>query len=212
MARSYLGELTAGGEFASSDGLPADGMKDEEILRASQDEPALFEMLVDKYQEPLIRAALRVVRNREEAEDIVQEAFIKMYKNAEKFRKMEGIEFKSWAYKVTINTAITHYRKLKRGEFLAEDPAIFQEPDVEMADVRVAHRADAKAAVASIFEKLPGHLRAVLHSYYIEDKSYKTIAAEQKISIPTLKMRLFRAKKIFKKLSDDSKDSNITRE
>ena len=93
----------------------SEGMKDEEILLASLKEPAFFELLVEKYHEPLMRAAWRVVRGREEAEDIVQEAFVKMYKNAHKFEKYEGIEFKSWAYKVTINTAITHYRKLKRG-------------------------------------------------------------------------------------------------
>lgn len=209
MAKLYLGEWIEDGKVASSTTQSVTEMRDEEILVASQDEPALFEILVDKYQDPLMRAALRVVRNREEAEDIVQEAFIKMYKNADKFTKMEGIEFKSWAYKITINTAITHYRKLKRGEILAEDPAIFQEPDMEMADVRVAHTADDKATVASIMRRLPAHLRTVLYSYYMEDKSYKTIAKEQKISIPTLKMRLFRAKKIFKKLSSDPKGANL---
>src|SRR3989344_7314749 len=111
------------------------GMKDEDILRASQNEPAIFEILVERYQEPLLRAALRVVRRREEAEDIVQEAFVKMYKNADKFEKLDGIEFKSWAYKIAINTAITHYRKLKRGELLSEDPAVLQEiPEGEGID------------------------------------------------------------------------------
>ena len=62
-------------------------LKDEEILRASLDEPAIFEILVQRYQEPLLRAAMRVVRGREEAEDIVQEAFVKMYKNADRFHK-----------------------------------------------------------------------------------------------------------------------------
>ena len=201
--RAYLEEEVSGNDSTAQN--PAiEAMKDEEILVASQDEPALFEMLVDKYQEPLMRAALRVVRNREEAEDIVQEAFIKMYKNSDKFEKLDGIEFKSWAYKVTINTAITHYRKLKRGEFVAEDPLIFQEPETESADIRFSFMADAKATVASVIGKMPEHLRSVLHNYYMEDKSYKTIAKEQKISIPTLKMRLFRAKKIFKKLKDEN--------
>ena len=181
-----------------------EGMKDEEILRASLNEPALFEVLVEKYQAPLMRAAMRVVRGREEAEDIVQEAFVKMYKNAEKFEKLEGIEFKSWAYKVTINTAITHYRKLKRGEFLTEDPGLFQVPDVEPVDTRISVAADAKAVVASVLDQMPIHLRSVLKSYYLDDKSYKTISAEEKISIPTLKMRLFRAKKIFRKLNKET--------
>ena len=178
----------------------SEGLKDEEILVASLKEPALFEVLVEKYHEPLMRAAWRVVRGREEAEDIVQEAFVKMYKNAHKFEKYEGIEFKSWAYKITINTAITHYRKLKRGEFLSEDPSIYQEAGGELADSRIHTKADAETAVSGTMRQMPDHLRSVLESYYMEDKSYRTIADEEGISISTLKMRLFRAKKMFKKL------------
>lgn len=191
-------------EHPQSDTL---GMKDEEILRASQSEPAMFEILVERYQEPLMRAALRVVHRREEAEDIVQEAFVKMYRYAGKFEKLDGIEFKSWAYKIAINTAITHYRKLKRGsEMLAEDPAIFQEVGDELVESRFSFAADAKAAVARALEQMPEHLRSVLRRYYLEDKSYRTIAEEEKISIPTLKMRLFRAKKMFKKINKDNSD------
>lgn len=179
-----------------------EGKRDEEILRASLKEPALFEVLVERYQEPLMRAAWRVVRSREEAEDIVQEAFVKIYKNADKFVKMEGIEFKSWAYKVTINTAITHYRKIKRGEVLAEDPAMFQRGEDESSEMRIAFAADAKASVEAVLAQLPPHLGSVLRRYYLEDKSYQTIAKEESISIPTLKMRLFRAKRVFKKIND----------
>lgn len=178
-------------------------MRDEEILRCSLNEPALFEVLMEKYHEPLMRAAWRVVRGREEAEDIVQEAFVKMYKNAHKFEKFEGIEFKSWAYKVTINTAITHYRKLKRGEFLSEDPSIYQEAGEDLADNRIFSKVDAQAAVADTMADMPDHLRTVLQGYYMDDKSYRTIADEQGISISTLKMRLFRAKKMFRKLGEN---------
>lgn len=190
--------------FDNSIGAGDTPLRDEDVLRQSLDEPALFQILVEKYQEPLFRAAWRVVRNREEAEDIVQEAFVKMYKNADKFQKLEGIEFKSWAYKITINNAITHYRKLKRGEILVEDDALFDMPGDEHADIRFALAADAKTAVTSTLGKMPDHLCLVLKRYYLEDKSYKTIAAEEHISIPTLKMRLFRAKRLFRKLSGDN--------
>ncbi len=201
---SYLDDfaISASVEVSSTGSGGENEMKDEEVLRASLKEPALFEVLVEKYQEPLMRAAWRVVRSHEEAEDIVQEAFVKMYKNADRFEKLAGIEFKSWAYKVTINTAITHYRKLKRGEFLTDDPALFQEPAGEHMDLRIAAEADAKAMVADVLVQMPPHLRSVLERYYFEDKSYRTIAYEEKISIPTLKMRLFRAKRLFKKLND----------
>ena len=195
-------KMTSYLEEEKNEANPSD-MRDEEILQASLREPAIFEILVERYHDPLMRAAFRVVRGREEAEDIVQEAFVKMYKNADKFEKLEGIEFKSWAYKVTINTAITHYRKLKRGEFLAEDPSIFQEAPTENVDARFSIAADAKTVVATTMDKMPEHLRTVIKSYYLDDKSYKTIAQEEKISIPTLKMRLFRAKKLFKKLSSN---------
>lgn len=190
-------------ETDAADGDRIRAMKDDEILKASLREPALFQILVERWQEPLMRAALRVVRNREEAEDIVQEAFVKMYKNAEKFQKLSGIEFKSWAYKVTINTAITHYRKLRRGEFLTDDPAIFEEPQESAQELRIALTADAKAVVSGVLVKMPEHLRSVLVRYYFQDQSYQMIAKEEKISIPTLKMRLFRAKKLFRKLSED---------
>ncbi|MBI2122397.1 MAG: sigma-70 family RNA polymerase sigma factor [Candidatus Sungbacteria bacterium] len=199
MAHSYFDD------FAQKETRDIAKMKDEEILRASLQEPALFEILVERHEGPLTRAAYRVVRNKEESQDIVQEAFVKMYKNAEKFQKLEGIQFKSWAYKIAINTAITHYRKFKKGEFLTDDPAIYEKPDEETPDVRYSFAADAKATVAKVLEKMPDHLRTVLARYYIEDKSYKTIAEEEKISIPTLKMRLFRAKKVFRDLSNEDK-------
>mgnify|MGYP001593687200 FL=1 len=176
--------------------------KDEEVLRASLKEPALFEVLVERYQEPLLRAAWRVVKGREEADDIVQEAFVKIYKNADKFVTLEGIEFKSWAYKVTINTAITHYRKLKKGEVLSDDPAMFQKGEEESGETRMAFVADTKASVEAVLAQMPSHLQSVLRRYYLEDKSYQTIAKEENISIPTLKMRLFRSKRLFKKIND----------
>ncbi|MBI3274164.1 MAG: RNA polymerase sigma factor [Candidatus Colwellbacteria bacterium] len=191
---SYLNEATPQRNYEE--------MKDEEVLRASLDEPALFEVLVERYQEPLMRAAWRVVKAREEAEDIVQESFVKLYKNADKFEKLDGIEFKSWAYKVTINTAITHYRKLKRGEMLVEDPAIFNKAPEESAEIRISLASDARTVVENVLIKMPSHLQSVLRRYYLEDKSYQTIAKEEQISIPTLKMRLFRAKRLFKKISD----------
>ena len=178
-------------------------MKDEDILLKALEEPALFEILVERYHDPLYRAAFKIVRNPEESEDVVQEAFVKMYKNAEKFEKLEGIEFKSWAYKVAINNAITHYRKLKKGEVLSEDPAVFQHAPEEDFDSRIWRDSDMKAVVARTLERMPPHLKTVLASYYFEDKSYQMIASDEKISIPTLKMRLFRAKRIFKKLLDE---------
>src|SRR3990167_10895770 len=73
------------------DDLPVDG-KDEEILALSIRQPSLFALLVRKYEEPFMRKALSIVRQREAAEDVVQEAFAKIYLNAHKFKKQDGAE------------------------------------------------------------------------------------------------------------------------
>lgn len=178
-------------------------MQDEEILKASMNEPALFEVLVERYQEPLIRASYRVVRDREEAEDIVQEAFIKIYKNADKFQKVDGIEFSSWAYKITINTAITHYRRLKRSPMQTDDPEILTQVNKNKSEESLIKKIDLKTTIQKTLAKMPPHLSTVLKRYYLDDQSYETISREEKISISTLKMRLFRARKMFKKLNGD---------
>ena len=60
---------------------------------------------------------------------------------------------------------------------------------------------DAKSVVRSVIQKMPDHLSRALKLYYLEDKSYIDICKIEKISIPTLKMRLFRAKRLFKRMS-----------
>ncbi len=174
-------------------------LKDEEVLIRSLSEPALFATLVDKYQRAFLRVAYGVVRSPEEAEDIVQEAFCDMYRNATKFQKQEGASFKSWAYRVVLNKAISHYRKLKkeRERYTSLEPAHYENLGVEEGLSRVL---DANITVEKLLEGLPEDLQRIVKAYYIDDKSYADIAAQEKITLSTLKMRLFRAKKILRGL------------
>ena len=100
---------------------------DESILALSVSDPSLFGVIVNRYQEAFLRAAYSIVREKLEAEDIVQEAFTSMYLHAGAFQKQENASFKSWAYRIVINKAISHYRKLKRkhGEEIGLDPEIY---------------------------------------------------------------------------------------
>lgn len=177
---------------------------DEEVLKSSFKDPSQFKILVDKYQAAFLRKALGIVYKREEAEDIVQETFVKIYKYGHKFKKEAGIEFKSWAYKILMNTSFTHYQDVKKKSSNVEylDPVLYD--DVPLRDSQdLAAISDAKAAVADVITKMPENLARVLKLYYLEDKSYKDICKIEEISITTLKMRLFRAKRIFKKISTE---------
>jgi RNA polymerase sigma-70 factor, ECF subfamily len=185
--------------------MQENNLKDQELLSLSQEDPAYFSFLVDKYQDPFLRAARGITRNLEEAEDIVQETFVKIYRYAKSFEKRPGIEFKSWAYRILINTSITHYQKLKRerGNIEYMDPVLYDEPAlIEHKDI--ALEKDIKEGVAKALKKMPPHLSKVLSLYYFGDMSYKEIAEIEKISMPTLKMRIFRAKRVFKKIVDEN--------
>ncbi len=186
---------------------PNKSAKDEEILLASLEKPALFKILVDRYQSAFLRKAHGIIGREEDAEDIVQETFVKIYFNAAKFRKIEGIEFKSWAYKILVNTAITKYRKVKKEgtvEFL--DPLLYEDKPAESSDLALS--LDNKMAVASLISNLPETLKRLVSLYYLEDKSYKDIAASEGMTIPALKMKLFRAKKLLKKAAEEMADKN----
>ncbi len=181
--------------------------KDEDILKASLKDPAIFGMLVDRYEGAFLKTAFGVVRDRAEAEDVVQETFTKVYVNGARFTPQPGATFKSWAYRILMNTAFTHYQKAKKtgGKTEYLDEVRYDEegmgPAVDGRDLALVN--DAKKMVAEIIAAMPEHLARLLRLYYLEDKSYKDIAIEEKISMSTLKMRLFRAKRLFKKLADE---------
>jgi len=184
-------------------GAMKEHIPDEEILRLSFQDPSQFKILVDRYQEPFLRKALTVVRKREDAEDVVQNTFIKIYKYGDRFEKKAGIAFKSWAYKILMNNSFTHYQELKKKSHSVEylDPVLYDEEKPISYDQNLAAISDAKAVVAEVIEKMPGHLGYLLNLYYLQDKSYKDICRSEKITMTTLKMRLFRAKRLFKSLS-----------
>ncbi len=179
---------------------PGAAIPDEIVLEASQERPAIFALLVDRYQPPFLRLAMRVVRRREEAEDVVQEAFVKIYRYAKRFQKGENRKFSSWAYKIVLNTAITHYHKSRRRELEfpeGVEPAL-DESHAAFRDL-VADR-ETEAVIRQVLEEMPEDLRGLLSAYYLKDKSYRTIADAEGLTIGALKMKLFRARKLFKKL------------
>ena len=184
-------------------------LKDEDILAASLEKPALFRILVARYQEAFIRKALGILRQREEAEDIVQETFVKIYFNGKKFRKIEGIDFKSWAYKILVNTAISRYRQIsKKWQMESTDPLdleLASERDFSTEDMVLAK--ETKSVTADLISHLPKPLARLVSLYYIEDKSYKEIAKQESVTIPALKMKLFRAKKLLKALYKNRSDN-----
>lgn len=179
---------------------PSGTMGDEEILAASVNTPSLFALLVRKYEAPFLRKALSIVREQETAEDVVQEAFTKIYMNASKFKKQEGAQFSSWGYRILINTALTHYARRKRaGEYTAklDDEIWALIPD---KNLRQFEKKELQDLVASVLGRMPDVLAQALSAFFVEGKSQEEIAKSEGLSVGAIKTRVHRAKKEFKRV------------
>lgn len=181
----------------------AKDLEDEEVLARSIKEPWFFAVLLDRYEDAFLRRAVNILHNEEDAKEVVQDAFTKIYLNANRFEPQEGATFSSWAYRILLNTAFTRYQKLlKHGQrFVNTDPEF-----EKIVGERVHHSGfeEDKDAVLRILEQLPGHLAAVLRLHYLERWSHKDIAEMSGEEVGTIKARIHRAKAAFRKISKEN--------
>lgn len=180
----------------------AGDLSDEEILARSQAQPWLFAVLLERYQDAFMRKARSIVRNELDAEEVVQDAFTKIYIYADKFEVREGAKFTSWAYRILMNTAFTRYqKKIKEGQRVVNIDPEFE----QMLGERSGHSGfeEQKDAIERVMQKLPGHFVYVLRLHYLEHWSHADIAEETGESVGTIKARIHRAKGAFRKEADE---------
>jgi RNA polymerase sigma-70 factor (ECF subfamily) len=178
----------------------AAALSDEEVLSRSLSHPSLFAIIVRKYEAPFMRKVMGILRDEEEAIDVVQVAFTKIYLNAGKFQKQEGAQFSSWAYRILINTALTQYakRKRERGATVELDEEIWALiPDKNLRQFEKKELVD---EVASVLTRMPAPLAAALTAFFLEGKSQEEIAQKEGLSVGAIKTRVHRAKKEFTKI------------
>ncbi len=180
-----------------------DERSDEEILTLSIEHPDMFRILVRRYEGPFLGKARKIVHSKENAEDVVQETFTKIYLNARRFTPQEGASFSSWAYRILINTAISYYRKLKRTRaVMAPIPDDVLEYVAEHIDEMEEYVL--QDYVASLMTRIPRSFQTVLKKYFLEGKSHKEIAEELHTTEGAIKTQAYRARKAFKEAVDTS--------
>ncbi len=174
--------------------------EDEEILAASQSAPWLYALIVERYQEAFLRKARSIVRNPLDAEEVVQDAFTKIYVNADKYEPQSGAKFSSWAYRILLNTAFTRYQKLIKDSerYIPINPE-YEHRYGEMKEHTGFE--EKKDGIERILERMPGHFAYVLRLHYLERWSHEAIAIETGENVGTIKARIHRAKAAFKKAS-----------
>lgn len=149
--------------------------------------------LYERFAPKMYGVCLRYTSDQEEAQDILQEGFIKVFKNLEKFRQ-EG-SFEGWIRRIVINTAIEHFRRRKHLQPVTEK----EEAAIETTEESALDRLAEKDIIALVRQLSPGY-RAVFNLYVIEGYGHKEIAEMLGISEGTSKSQLARAKAVLQRL------------
>ena len=180
-------------------------ISDADVLARSQKEPELFAILVRRYEAALLRRARKILFSPEDAEEAVQDAFTKMYLYADKYHAQEGASFSSWAYTILNRVAYTKYvaRRKEGGQRAELDPEHYE----SLPDVRAEFIEDLsiRNEVISALAKLPETASKILRLQFIEGKTQEEIAEAENLSIPAVKTRVHRAKKLFKQAYDEQR-------
>jgi RNA polymerase sigma-70 factor (ECF subfamily) len=169
----------------------------ENVLRG---DTGSYRLLVESYQERAILLALRMLGTREEAEEIVQDAFVSAYRSLSGFRG--DSRFSTWLYRIVYNLCLTTLRRRRRRwhrEGKPENRDMDPERQIGIASddpttLEVLEEADVASLVRREVERLPDRYRIPLTMFYLEEMSYETVAGIMGQPLGTVKTNLFRAR------------------
>jgi len=166
------------------------------IRRAAQGEHRAFLELITPYQTRLLRRAVALLGNVEDAEDALQESLLMAYRSLQNFRGESGIY--TYVYRIVINKCHDSVRKRRRGdsESLENVPLISD----ERVSISKNHELSEESQyLIEQINKLDKKYRQVLLMRYYDDLSYQEIADLIHISVGTVKSRLFKARELLKR-------------
>jgi RNA polymerase sigma factor (sigma-70 family) len=155
--------------------------------------------LYRQYNVPMFRILLRYARDRAEAEDMMQDAFIRVYRDMSQFRGEGALG--GWIRRIMINTALSHLRKQK--DFLRDTGDFAPFENLFRTEEDTPSNMDAQSLMKTLQQLPPGY-RAVFNLYAVEGFSHEEIAEQLGISIGTSKSQLFKAREYLKKIVDKS--------
>ncbi len=150
-----------------------------------------FSYIVEKYQDIVFSIALKILRNREDAEEMAQESFIKAYKSLHTFKGTA--KFSTWLYRITYNNCISEVRKKK--QYFVSTDNIEVKDDSEEFDLGGIPAENRAKYVKAALDKLPEDEYTLVLLYYFENQSIEEISKISKLSASNTKVKLHRARK-----------------
>ncbi|MFM7131997.1 MAG: RNA polymerase sigma factor [bacterium] len=185
-------------------------MADEEsdefwVERFLAGEASAFDQLVRRTQGRLYSSIVKIVGSREEALDVLQETYIKIFRNMSRFQR--GAAFSTWAYRIAVNQSISHRRKRRLVQFSVNqnntesdefdhDP---EDPHSQESNLDRLARLERNQLVEKALNSLPTAQRAVLVMCDYDELRYDEIAAILDVPIGTVRSRIHRAREELRK-------------
>ena len=182
-------------------------LSDEDLIRRFQEgDIYAFDAIVNRYKDQLLNFAFRFLNNLEEAEDVVQETFLRIFRNKHAYRQIA--KFSTWIYTIAGNLAKTELRKRKRRKYVYISDMGFDDKEYELED----SQANTEREVDSLLQEkyiqqaiaeLPPRFRQVIVLVDIQELPYEEVSKIMQVPLGTIKSRVNRARlKLQAKLGD----------
>lgn len=174
------------------------------VKLARKGDQRAFAEIVELYKDKIFHLAYRMLNNRHEAEDIVQETFLRVYKNLDRYD--ENQKFSTWIYRIGTNLCIDRLRKRKPSYSLDADmndqegmdgysmiPSDDRSPETEML------LSETQRIIHESIESLPAKYKTIMLLRYIQDLSLQEISEVLDLPVTTIKTRVHRGREFLRK-------------
>jgi RNA polymerase sigma-70 factor (ECF subfamily) len=198
---------SAGAGPAPPAGDGSDGPSDEDLVRAAREgDEAAFEALYRRHEVRAWRVAKNLVGNREDAGDLVQEAFLRVFRSLDRFDFEH--EFTTWLYRIVTNLAIDHLRHLRQSRIVRREDASESLPGGASPGEGVESD-EARRAVRRALDALPPKFKTVMVLRELHGLSCKEIASIVASTHATVRWRLHRARTLFREAFERSAPTGV---
>ncbi len=193
------------GNIIGKSGLELKELKDKELVAELQNgNDAVFSEIVDRYTEKAHNLAMRITRNAEDTEEILQDVFVTVYRKIGDFQGKSA--FSSWLYRITVNTSFMKLRKRKQNSCVALDDitpgtehnAVAAECEHWDAD-SASSRHELREALESAISKLPEEYRVIFILRDVDGLSNQEVGKILDLTVPAVKSRLHRSRIMLRK-------------
>ncbi len=160
-----------------------------------------LELLYNKYSANMLGVCMRYCSNKAEAEDILQEGFIKVFSNIGKYKKLKTSSLGGWIRRIMVNTALNYHRDNFKNKYHTDiddiEETLVMDDDSDLIDTN--ENKVSEKDIMGIIQNLPDGYRIVFNLYIFEEYSHKEIASHLDISVNTSKSQLSKARTYIKK-------------